>query len=51
MSYLWQFGNGADAVGRVVQHQFHAAGNYTVKLRVTDSWGNWGFYTRAVPVR
>jgi PKD repeat protein len=50
VSYRWDFGGGAIATGRTVTHQFPASGRYTVKLRVTDSWDNWGYYTRAVPV-
>ncbi len=51
LSYHWTFGDGGTASGRAVTHQFAGGGNYSVQLRVTDSWGNWGTYTRAVPVR
>jgi hypothetical protein len=50
VSYHWRFGAGPAADGRSVKHRFQRAGAYPVRLRVTDSWGNWGFYTRTVPV-
>lgn len=50
LSYHWDFGNGATVEGRSVTHRFPQPGRYPVKLRVTDSWDNWGFYTRTVPV-
>lgn len=50
VSYRWDFGHGATAQGRTVTHHFPRAGSYAVKLRVTDSWDNWTYYTRAVPV-
>ena len=50
LSYHWLFGDGHSASGRTVTHQFGARGRYPVSLRVTDSWGNWGTYSRPVPV-
>jgi hypothetical protein len=50
LSYHWVFGDGHRASGRTVSHRFGAGGNYAVRLRITDSWDNWGSYTRAVPV-
>lgn len=34
--YSWDFGDGSDAQGRVVQHAYGAAGNYTVAVTVSD---------------
>jgi PKD repeat protein len=39
VSYQWDFGDGDTATGAQVNHTFLAAGNYTVRLRVTDSGG------------
>lgn len=50
ISYHWLFGDGHSASGRTVTHRFGAHGSYAVRLRVTDSWDNWGTYSRAVPV-
>ncbi len=50
LSYHWLFGDGHRGNGQSVTHRFAGRGNYSVSLRVTDSWDNWGSYTRAVPV-
>jgi hypothetical protein len=49
-SYRWDFGDGAVTQGRSVTHRFARSGRYSVTLRVTDSWDNWGYDTRTVPV-
>jgi hypothetical protein len=49
-SFHWSFGAGEVAAGQSVTHHFPKAGRYSVRLRVTDSWDNWGYYTRAVSV-
>ncbi len=51
VAYNWNFGGGGTAKGRSISHRFPGSGAYPIRLRVTDSWGNWGFYTRTVPVR
>lgn len=38
-SYAWEFGDGTDATGAQAQHAYTAAGNYLVKLTVTDDDG------------
>lgn len=38
-SYAWNFGDGDTAVGNYVEHEFKAAGDYTVVLTVTDDKG------------
>jgi hypothetical protein len=50
LSYRWAFGDGTTASGRTVTHRFPPRSEYPVRLRVTDSWDNWGFYTRVVSV-
>ena len=40
MSFVWNFGDGRDDSGEVVEHSFSKEGVYTVKLIVTDSSGN-----------
>jgi PKD repeat protein len=36
VSYVWNFGDGANATGVVVEHDYYDDGNYTVTLTVTD---------------
>ena len=38
-AYAWNFGDGDTAVGNQVDHEFLAAGTYTVVLTVTDNQG------------
>jgi PKD repeat protein len=38
-SYLWEFGNGATSSSANPQYSYSAAGLYSVKLTVTDSFG------------
>jgi hypothetical protein len=51
VSSRWFFGDGRRGSGRVTVHRYARGGSYRVVLRVTDSWGNWGFYARGVAVR
>jgi PKD repeat protein len=46
----WSFGNGTNASGLVAGHVFPAAGNYTVKLTVTDIDGNSSSTVQVVQV-
>ena len=50
LSYRWSFGGNLTAQGRSVSYTFPKAGDYRVKLRVTDSWENWAVYARTVSV-
>jgi len=38
-TYLWDFGDGKQSTDRNPDHQYNEAGNYTVKLRTTNSCG------------
>lgn len=38
-AYEWDFGDGATGSGAQAQHAYLGAGNYTVRLRVVDSYG------------
>ena len=38
-NYEWDFGDGEKAEGEIVTHSYSSAGNYTVKLTVTDNEG------------
>lgn len=50
VSYLWSWGDGANTHRRASRHTFRRPGTYVVTLRITDSAGNWTFYTRTVRV-
>lgn len=39
VSYYWDFGDGTNATGMIVNHTYPDNGNYTVKLTVTDDDG------------
>lgn len=41
VSYYWEFGDGADATGIVVKHSYPKAGDYLVRLTVTDNSGQF----------
>ena len=50
VAYRWSFGDGGNGSGREVWHRYSTAGAQRVTLRVTDGWGNWGFFTQRVRV-
>ncbi len=39
-TYAWDFGDGSSGSGALCEHTYAAAGEYTVKLTVTDNSGN-----------
>ena len=45
VAYHWFFGDGTGSHGHTVTHRYAHPGDYRVVLRITDSWGNWAFYT------
>ena len=48
ISYQWDFGDGTSGSGSVVDHQFPANGTYTVKLTVTDGFGQSDDYSTSI---
>jgi hypothetical protein len=48
VSYHWIFGDGQKASGRQVWHRFPRRKFFRVKLRVTDGWRNWTYFTKWV---
>jgi len=51
LTYRWDFGDGTQGSGPIVSHSYPQAGNYEVKLTVTDKDGAQGTDTAAVQVR
>jgi PKD repeat protein len=49
-SYNWDLGDGSTATGEEVSHSYSSAGQYTVKLEVTDNSGASETLTRTVEV-
>jgi PKD repeat protein len=50
VSYEWNFGDGKNASGANVTHEYAANGTYTITLKVTDSGGLSNSTTRSVTV-
>ncbi|ALO67794.1 hypothetical protein AS189_16540 [Arthrobacter alpinus] len=50
VSYAWDFGDGHTATGITTDYTYLAAGNYTIKLTVTDDRGGTGTTTKQVTV-
>jgi subtilisin family serine protease len=49
-SYAWNFGDGSTGSGQTTNHNYAAAGTYTVGLTVTDDDGATGFTSKQVTV-
>ncbi len=49
-NYEWTFGDGEKAEGEIVTHSYPSAGNYTVKLTVTDNEGATNSTARVIHV-
>ncbi len=49
--YQWDFGDGATAEGMTVKHKYNNAGNFKVKLTVTDGEQATGFSEKELPVK
>ncbi|MCG2620554.1 PKD domain-containing protein [Arthrobacter sp. I2-34] len=49
-AYEWDFGDGNQATGTAVEHRYAAAGDYEVKLIVTDNAGTKATSTQTVSV-
>lgn len=50
-NFQWDFGDGTQALGKIVTHSYPQEGNYTVNLNVTDSEGFWNTTTKIVTVK
>ncbi|MFB6106234.1 MAG: NosD domain-containing protein [Halobacteriaceae archaeon] len=50
-AYVWDFGDGSNATGALVDHAFDAAGTYAVTLTVTDTYGTTATDEARVRVR
>ncbi len=50
VSYDWFFGDGRTGRDHRAAHAFRRDGVYRIVVRATDSWGNWGFYSRQVRI-
>lgn len=48
--WQWNLGDGKNATGQVVEHEYSAKGNYTVTLTVTDSYDLTDTYSKLVEV-
>ena len=49
-TYAWDFGDGTGASGQAVTHQFRRAGNFAVRLTVTDNRGASAFAIQTIEV-
>jgi len=50
VTYAWNFGDGSQASGTVVRHEFETAGSYTVTLTVTDDRSQSASVSKTVTV-
>lgn len=50
LTYRWDFGDGQTATGNIASHSYTAAGDYTVRLTVTDSLGSKGSTSKTLTI-
>ena len=50
VSYAWVFGDGSTGTGATPSHSYSVAGNYIVKLNVTDNSGSTAVSTQTVTI-
>ncbi|RIK25035.1 MAG: hypothetical protein DCC55_40905 [Chloroflexi bacterium] len=54
ISFRWDFGDGSDIVGPFpapeAGHQYHFCGQYTVRVEITDSYGNVSLGSQRVQI-
>ena len=50
VSYFWEFGDGKTSTAANPSHVYHEAGNYTVKLTVTDNYGATSYVEKNIVV-
>jgi len=48
--YIWDFGDGTTAYGKIVEHVFNSSGMYTVALTVVDDRGMKNTTVKVIPV-
>ena len=51
ISYEWDFGDGTNGTGEIVEHSYSSAGNYTVNLTLTDDSNSEKYTGIIIPVR
>ena len=51
ISYEWDFGEGTNGTGEIVEHSYSSAGNYTVNFTVTDDSNSENYTSFIIPVR
>jgi hypothetical protein len=50
LSYSWDFGDGTQTTGPLVDHAYSASGAYTITLMATDAMGQVGQATASVTI-
>jgi PKD repeat protein len=50
VSYAWVFGDGSTGTGATPSHSYSVAGNYVVKLNVTDNSGSTAVSTQTITI-
>jgi hypothetical protein len=50
IAYDWSFGDGTLGTHQLTTHVYTRAGRFTVYVRSTDSWANWGFAAHRIRI-